>query len=418
MVVELYVCNDSCQICEWMSRNKSTYLRPTLVAEHLGLVHTVRGINEAEKFFNGLKEDYLVGYPVYVALLGCYTEKKFIHMAEATMDSIRKFERCSPVPYNMMLSLYCTCRQHEKLDAMVQEMQEKGIPYNDITYGILLKGYAGSDPEKMEKTLMEMELNDQALVYFHHYAKAAKGYIQSGAEEKAYELLKKAESLLDGKPSNYVILISYYADMQKKEDVYRVLDPYLNLPGLWKRDYGTIISSLVKLDDLERANMIAEQWDGMDSTFDIRIPNLVISGYCKKGDVREAEIIVKRLVDSGKELDAHTFSHMAGGYVRNGEMEKAVDMEMKAFRASSLSSWLPNNVVAEACLEYLQRKGDVGRMHEFLTLLEKYSNPRSPTESRNSERVKETLEKFSGNRKPKNGLAVNDLYVPTFTSID
>lgn len=391
-----------------MSRSKGIYaIHPVLAADQLDLVYRVHGIEQAEKFFNRL-EDYLVDYPVYIALLKCYVEVKYHGQAESTMNCIRKFNSPSALPYTMMLSLYCSCRQYEKLDALVQEMQEKGILHDKVTYSILLKAYACFDVEKMEKTLMEMESDYRVSVYFHSYAKVAKGYIKADAFEKAYELLKKSERKIGDyrRIDAYLSLIDCYATMQKKEDVYRVLNMFPDFAELSNCVYNAMIKSLVKLDDLEPAKKILELWEETNLSFDIRIPNLVIRGCCEKGDVREAEIIVKRLVDSGRKLNAQTFKHMALGYAINGEMEKAVEMKKKAIRKCKA----PDLIVAEACLEYLQSKGDGDGMREFLMLLEKFSS--------SSDYVKEIMERFSSNdgKPPKTGRDVQGFYVPLFTA--
>ncbi|XP_047954047.1 pentatricopeptide repeat-containing protein At2g20710, mitochondrial-like isoform X2 [Salvia hispanica] len=402
-------------IVEWMSRSRNQYvITPKLAAIQLDLLFKVYGIDEVEKYFNKL-DHILLDYPVYVALLNCYAMVKYVEKAEQVMECIRKFKSRSTMPYNVMLSLYCTNREHVKLEALAREMQDEGIVYNRLTYEILLKGYARFDLERMERLLVKMEADYWDYINFHTYATAAKGYLKAGDSEKAYALLRKAESLtgVHGGSSTYLSLITYYAAMQRTEDVYRVWNLLPDFAELSNKYYVTMISSLEKLEDLDGARNILEEWEGTNADFDIEIPNLVIRAYCKKGGVRDAEIILKRLMDAGKELNALTFSHMALGYLKDGQMEKTVEFTKKAFLAS-LPSWKPNLIVVSACLEYLQEKKDANGMQEMLMLLEKYGSSKDG--------VKDIIQRFSSNEKPKTEnrnktAATGDFYIPLFSSI-
>lgn len=397
-----------------MSRSRNPYvITPELAAVQLGLLYRVYGIEEVERYFNQL-DDILLDYPVYLALLRCYAIVKYVEKAEATMERIRNFNSRSALPYNEMLGLYSLKREYSKIEALTREMHDKSIAYNRITYKILLTAYARSDVERMERLLVKMESDDWDFVDFWSYAAVVKGYLNGGALEKAYALLIKAESLIGvhGRSSVYLSLITYYATLQKKEDVYRVWNLLPEFAELARCYYVTMISSLVKLDDLDGARKIMEEWEGTSAAFDVEITNLVIRAYCKKGDVGGAEVILKRLMDAGKELNAQTFSHMALGYLKNEKMEKAVEFTKKAF-LTSLPSWKPNLIVVAASLEYLQNKGDADGMQELLMLLGKYGS--------SSDDVKEIIERFSSNRKPntenQNETAAKEgFYVPFFSS--
>lgn len=384
------------QIAEWMSSSRKRYaITPELVAIQLDLLLKVHGLEQVEKYFNQL-EDGSIDLPVYTALMNCYGEAKFLEKAEATMEHIRKFDSSSVLPYNILLRLYYVKQKHDQLDALVQQMQDEGIVYDKITHKILLNAYTRYDLEQMEKLLVKMELDGRFTVDFDSYATAAKGYLKAGAFDKAIVLLKKAESLIGVRASStaYLSLITYYATMQRKEDVHRIWGLLPEVAKLYNNAYVSMISSLVKVDDLDGARKILEEWEGTSNTFDIQIPNLVIRAYCKKGNVGDAAVMVKRLVDAGEEPNAQTLSHMALGYLKNGEMEKAAEMKKKAFLCN-LRGWQPNLIVVGGCIEYLQNKGDAYGIKEMLVLLEKFSS---------LEGVKEIRRRFS------------DYYIPFFSS--
>lgn len=363
------------QISEWMSRSMEHFeVTPGHVAIQLDLISKVRGVEQAENFFNGL-EDRLKDFPVYSALLNCYAEAKLLEKAEATMEKVKKFGSHKNLSYNTMLSLYSKMGMHEKLDLLMQEMKSEGIDFNIVTYNIRLNAYADSDLEGMEKFLAKMEADPQVSDNLYTYTIAAKGYIKAGALEKASLALKRAEQLIaDGrKRFEYGPLISLYATMQKKEDVYRLWNELGKCEKLQYGSYVYILTALEKLDDLDGAKKILEDWEEKSASSDIRIPNIVIGAYCRKGDVGEAEVILKRLLENGKKPCAKTWSHMALGYHKNGRMEEAVEMTKKAFLAA-FSGWKPDHATVAACLEHLKNKGDENETQEILMLLEKYGS--------------------------------------------
>ncbi|KAH6817771.1 hypothetical protein C2S51_001374 [Perilla frutescens var. frutescens] len=363
------------EIAEWMSGSMKHFtVTPGHVAIQLDLISKVRGVEQAENFFNSL-EDGLKDIRVYSALLNCYADAKSLEKAEATMKKIREFNSRSNLSYNTMLSLYSKMGMHEKLDSWMQEMKSDGIGFSIVTYNIRLNAYAESDLEGMEKLLAEMEGDPQASQNFYRYTIACKGYIKAGALEKALAVLKKAENLINDGQRRFVYgpLISLYATMKKKEDVYRLWNLFQNCEKLQYGSYVYILTALEKLDDLDGARKILEEWEERNGSSDIRIPNIVIGAYCRKGDVGEAELILNRLVQNGMKPCSKTWSHMAFGYHKNGRMEEAVEMTKKAY-VDAFSGWKPDHATVAACLEHLKKKGDEEETQELLVLVEKYGS--------------------------------------------
>ncbi|GFP80930.1 pentatricopeptide repeat-containing protein at2g20710 mitochondrial [Phtheirospermum japonicum] len=363
-----------------MSDMKYSSTKPGHIGIHLDLISKVHGLKQAEDYFNSLDNSLLVS-PVYGALLNCYANAKALEKAEAVMDKIRNLNSCCNLYYNTMLSLYSRTGNHDRLESLIQEMENKGIAFDEFTYNIRLNAYATpSDIEKMEMVLMKMEADPQVTVSSFTYITSAKGYLRAGLPEKASSALKKGEHLIRNheRQTAYGVLITVYAAMREKENVYRVWDLLLKKDGgkTYFRNYACMITSLEKLDDLEGVGEIFSEWEVKNNNknnnayFDIRVPNLVIWAYCKKGRVREAEAILGRVLANGKEATASTWSHMAHGYCGKGEMEKAVEMTKKAFRVS-FPEWKPDVATVAACLEFLKKEGDGDGIREILMLLEK-----------------------------------------------
>ena len=89
---------------------------------HLDLVSRVKGLGEAEKYFNSLPED-VKNLQVYGALLNCYATMKSVEKAEATAQKMKQRGMMTTLSYNSMLNLYKKIGDNEKLDRLYQEMK-------------------------------------------------------------------------------------------------------------------------------------------------------------------------------------------------------------------------------------------------------------------------------------------------------
>ncbi|XP_041004008.1 pentatricopeptide repeat-containing protein At2g20710, mitochondrial-like [Juglans microcarpa x Juglans regia] len=341
------------QISEWLSEQRNHDLSPGDIAIRLDLISKVHGLEEAEKYFDGIPDTSRITIHVYGALLNCYAEHKSLDKAEATMQKMRElgFLKTS-LSYNNMLKFYSRLGKTEKLDSVMQEMEKQGIDWNMVTFNIRLNAYeATSDIEGMEKLLMKMEADPEITIDWNAYAVAANGYLKAGLHEKTIEMLKKAEQLVSGK-TRPIHIMSAYGAMGK----------------VWNSVYLCMISSLVKLDDLDGAEKILEEWVSVTTFLDFRIPRVLITAYCEKGLLEKAEAYIERLKDSGMEVDPFTLDRLASGYRAHGQVEKAVET-MKQALLAGLPGYKPNRFILAEHLEYLKEKGDVEAAEEILRLL-------------------------------------------------
>ncbi|KAE9456121.1 hypothetical protein C3L33_11993, partial [Rhododendron williamsianum] len=359
------------EVSEWMSDKRFLDLLPGDVAVRLDLISKVHGLEQAEKYFSNIPIT-LIGVHVYGALLNCFAHAKNVEKTEAVMQKMRELGFAkTALTYNLMLKLYSDMGNHDKLDSLMQEMEEKGIVCDKFTYNTRLNAYAyASDLDGMEKLLMKMEADPMVTMSWNAYVVVANGYLKAGAVEKASSMLKKSEQLVRGKERRfaYEVILSLYASIGNKEEVYRIWQLYKTSGRIYNMSYINMISSLVKLDDLDGAEKILEEWEAVKEYFDSRVPNVLISAFCRKGLLGNAESIVKRLLESGVEPIAGIWQHLAAGYHENGEGEKALEMMKKAIAASH-PGWKAKIATVAACLEYLKGKGSIEAAEEFIELL-------------------------------------------------
>lgn len=354
----------------WMTNQRSHNLSPGDIAIQLDLISKVYGLQQAEKYFNSIPEDLRV-FQVYGALLNCYAQNKSLEKAEAVMEKMRDLGSANTsLSYNAMLNLYLQLGKYEKLNTVIEEMEEKGIICDKFTYNIHLNAYgATSNFEGMEKLLKKMEVDPHVTVDWHAYIVAANWYLKTGLTEKCLVMLKRSEQLISGKTRRraYEIFLTLYAAAGKRDEVYRIWNLYKNLGKALNSGYLCIISSLMKLNDVDGAEKILEEWENEHSVYDFRVPNCMISTYCRKGLLEKADAYVNRLIESGKEPGAATWDRLATGYYVNGKMEKSVETLKRAILASR-PGWMPNRLTFAACLEYLRRQGNVEVVEELLEL--------------------------------------------------
>ncbi|KAG6722579.1 hypothetical protein I3842_03G167700 [Carya illinoinensis] len=360
------------QIYEWLSEQRNPNLSPGHISVRLNLISKVHCLEEAEKYFDSIPDTSRITIQVYGAMLKCYAEHKSLGKAEATMQKMRELGFLkSPVSYNVMLTLYSRMGKTEKLESLIQEMENMGINWDMFTLNIRLNAYATtSDIKGMEKLLMKMEADPEITVNWNAYAVAANGYSKAGLHEKTVEMLKKAEQLVSGKTrkSAYEMFLTIYAAIQNKAEVYRIWTLYGGIGEVWNSGFLSMMSSLVKLDDLDGAEKILEEWESVTTFLDFRIPRVLITAYCKKGLLEKAESYIDRLKESGMEVDSITWDRLASGYHAHGQLEKAVET-MKQALLVGWPGYKPNRFILTEHLKYLKEKGDLEAAEEILRLL-------------------------------------------------
>ncbi|KAI3698283.1 hypothetical protein L2E82_41709 [Cichorium intybus] len=355
------------QLSDWMFK-KTSKLNPAGVAVHLDLLSRVHGLEQAENYFNTIPEE-VKNFQVYGALLNCYASTKSLEKAEALIEKMKQMGMMTTLSYNSMLNLYKKTENRQKLDETYQEMLETGISCDKQTYYIRLSAHASvSDIQGMEKVLKKMEEGSGLTVDWNAYIIAAGGYLKSGTPEKSYEMLKKSEECIRGnsKGAAWEILIRMYSSLGKKDDVYRIWDLYkTSWSKVYNRGYSSIINALVKLDDIEGAEKMLTEWESQNLSFDFRIPNMVIGAYCKKGILGKAEEYVERVEGMGKVAPASTWGLFVAAYVRDNEMEKAVEVLKKCVDCEDKRGCRFDEDIFGKCVEYLKGKGDLELVEEI-----------------------------------------------------
>lgn len=362
-------CTMSLEISEWMSNTNSLEFTLGDVATHLDLMSKVHGIKEGEKYFNAIPEDSR-GIHVHNALLNCYTRVQLMDKAEATMQKMRELGYAGPLAYSNMLKLYSATGDQEKLKSLAQEMKEKGISFDRLSYSVQLHAYAAVlDIAGLEDLLQKMEADSAFIMDWDTYAKAANVFLKAGKVEKAKLALEKSEQLIGDRitTNGYESLMTLYARMGSKGEVLRLWNVRKEAGKIHYSSYSSVITSLVKLNDIDTAEKLLLEWLAEKMKFDGRVVNCLVKYYCGTGYTEKAELLVGKLREGGHEPSVTTWNQIIMGYRKCNKSEKAVDTLITAVNAGSI--WKPNLPTLTDCLGYLKTKGDVDGVKQIVSML-------------------------------------------------
>ncbi|CAK7342189.1 unnamed protein product [Dovyalis caffra] len=353
----------------WMTDKRYFVLTSRAVAVRLDLISKVHGLEQVENYFNNIPEN-LKGLESYGALLNCYAYLKSVEKAEALMQRIRELglARTSLI-YTVMLNLYYKTGSTDKLDSLMQEMEENGICHDKFTYSIRLSSYAAaSDIEGLEKTLIKMESDPDVVLDWATYAAVASGYTKVGLMDKSLKMLKKSERLVAGerRSTPYDALMTQYATAGTKDDVLRIWALYKK--NVRNRRYNSIITSLLKFDDIDYAEKIFEDWKSQNMCSDIVISNYLIDAYSRKGLLEKAETLLQKAISEGAKPNAKTWYSLAKGYLRHNQIPKAAEA-MKEMMVLSGPNGKPSTRNWVPCLQLLIECGDLDGAEGFINLL-------------------------------------------------
>lgn len=353
-----------------MSDKRSFQLSFNDIAVRLDLISKVHGTKLAENYFHDIPEKFKV-VEAYGVLLNIYALEKSVKRAEAIMEKLRELGQTT-FTFNVMLNLYRQTEKRDKIDLLVQEMEEKRTKYDKFTFSILLNVYADlSDTIGMDRIVQRMESDPNIVLDWNAYSIAAKGFTSAGSTEKALEMLKKSEGLIltsKRRSMAFDFLLTQYATIGMKDEVLRLWEVHKKSEKLYNKSYISMITSLLNLDDLEEAEKIFEEWDSSELFYDFRVPNFLIGAYCRKGHMEKAEALVNRArMKGGKPLPL-TWYYLASGYINVNQIPKAIEA-LKVGVSAFEPGWKPSGPILVACLEYLKEKGDVDEAEEFLRLL-------------------------------------------------
>ncbi|CAN7138518.1 unnamed protein product [Brassica rapa subsp. narinosa] len=362
--------NQALEVYDWMNKRGERFrLSASDAAIQLDLIGKVRGISDAEEFFLSLPDNFK-DRRVYGSLLNAYVRAKSREKAEALIDIMRqKGYALHPLPFNVMMTLYMNLREYDKVDAMVFEMKQKDIRLDIYSYNIWLSSCASV--EQMEQVYQQMKSDVSINPNWTTFSTMATMYIKMGEPEKAQDALRKVEARITGRnriPYHY--LLSLYGSVGNKKELFRVWNVYKSVvPSIPNLGYHALVSSLVRMGDVEAAEKVYEEWLPVKSSYDPRIPNLLMNVYVKNDQLDKAEGLFDHMIEMGGKPSPGTWEILADGHTRKRSINEALACLKEAFSAQGSSNWRPKVLVLSGFFKLCEEESDVTSKETVLELL-------------------------------------------------
>ncbi|KAI5312049.1 hypothetical protein L3X38_041222 [Prunus dulcis] len=187
-------------------------------------------------------------------------------------------------------------------------MEGKNIGYDIHTLKLRILSYAATgDFDQMEKLLVKMEADPLVTMDWRGYFVAAKACLKAGLLERTSTFLRRSEQLIDNntRKIGFERLMTSYAVIGNKDEVYGIWDLHKNTVGFYNNRYRCMVSSLMKVGDIDGAEKIVQEWESGVKFYDIRIPNLLVTAYCRQCLSEKAKSYVEKLMERGGGTKAH-----------------------------------------------------------------------------------------------------------------
>lgn len=359
------------EVSEWIASRRNYQLAPSDCAIRLDLIAKVHGIVSAEKFFERLPDE-AKNKLTLGALLNAYVNENMTAKAEAIMEKLKELGYAiDTLAYNSMMKLYMNTHRFEKVPLMIQEMKKNDIPLDKFSYSIWLNCVAMSDVNKMEQVIDEVKHVNNVNTDWTIYSTLAAAYVKAGILDKAESTLEEVKNKMpQSDRSAYEYLITLYASVGKRDEVYKVWHSLkLIFPKPKNRSYICLLSSLVKMGDVEGAEQIFKEWESVCVRYDIRMANICLKAYVKKGLLEKAESLLGNIIEKGGEPNFNTWEILAEGCLQNGKFEQAVAALKKSVSVGKFVQWKPKPVNVLAILKHFETHCDVESAEDLLNLL-------------------------------------------------
>ncbi|KAL8505895.1 hypothetical protein ACS0TY_016935 [Phlomoides rotata] len=356
------------KVSEWISQTRVFTMSPSDHAVHVDLIGVVQGWKAAESYFKTLS-DQDKNAKTFGALLNCYVQEDLLIKTLVHMQRMKDLGYCSSLAYNNLMALYKKTGKLEKIPEILSEMKTHGVAPNNFSYRMCIQSFGErSDLSSMEKLLDEIESKTDMSIDWNTYSIAAYHFIKANEKEKAFTCMKKLEEKLDKEAMGYNHLISLYAHLGDKDEMMRLWGlQKLGCKKQINRDYITMLASLVKLGEFEAAETVLKEWDSSHHTYDSRVPNTLLIGYCQKGLVEKSEKMLRDSLETGEKPTPNSWAIVSAGYLDKGNMGKALECMKWAIAVKERDEkWKPKPGQITKILQWLSDEGEIEEVEAFV----------------------------------------------------
>lgn len=119
---------------------------------------------------------------------------------------------------------------------------------------------------------------------------------------------------------------------------------------------------------MEAAENFIKKWVSVKSFDDIRVSNVLLGAYTRKGMLQKAEGLLEYITKNGGKPNATTWEIFAEGYIQNKQVHEAM---LAITRSLSIrqNHWQPKPGNVLDILKHFEMQGDVKSAEEFFNTL-------------------------------------------------
>ncbi len=350
------------QISDWMVQQEGVQWGEMDHVVQLELKAKMGQFRNLEALFRNAPPE-LKTQAAYHTLLKGYVDSEKSDKAEATFAEFKASGLLThSFAFNQMLLLYKSKGSMDKIPKLLEEMKTLGIARDVYTYNILMDWKAQSgDIVGMEQIFEELKADEVVKPDAATYGTLASTYVKSGDLVKAKVFLHEMEEGdVIRRRAAYDILLAQYSTIGDYEAVERVWAKSKSLPGISTSTYVTMLEALGKLGKVERAEEIYKVLTKEKGLALGRQYNAMLSVYTRQGLMEQAEAVVEEMEKRGRKRTSITYHHLVNGYLKNLQLDKALETVAKAQAESTFNvrtkPWL---VTMDAILNGCAERGDV-----------------------------------------------------------
>ncbi|KAH9626873.1 hypothetical protein KSS87_002273 [Heliosperma pusillum] len=344
-----YIINSGQQILDWFEKGKLDSSGRDF-GLRVDILHKLKGLAEAEKFFDGIPSAFKNHY-VYGSLLNCYCADLEITKAMATFKKMDEMGFASHVlAFNNILNLYVKTKQLEKVSELISEMKKKHIPLDGHTYSFWIQSYRLlGDLEGVEQVFHEAQednlVKDDWLIYCN------------------------VASVSDNPSRNaFHHLISLYAGAGKLDSVIQTWNKLKSkYKVVYKESYLSLFRALSRLDDIKGIENYIREWESACNNYDDRVPAVLIGAYLKHDMLEEANLLLKDATKKSGNVLRFPHVQFMNYYFGKGQTECA----LKHMEAAIVSNWKPTAEKLVPCFQHFKDRKDVDGLEKFCQLLKR-----------------------------------------------
>jgi pentatricopeptide repeat protein len=242
-----------------------------------------------------------------------------------------------------------------------------------------MKSYAALlDMDQVEEVLNEIDRDDNIDANWTVYGTRVDIYIKAKVLDKAQSALKEMESKMkemeakkkQKEQAAYDYLISLHGNLGNKDEIYRIWQSFeLTLPETTHRSHICLLSTLVRIGDIEGAEDFLKKWESVKSFEDIRASNILLDAYIKRGWLQKAEVFLERIRENGSKPNSISWKILAEGYLQDGQYDKATEAMEKSVSVGRNIPWQSMAAIVLAILKHFEKEGDVKNAEKFFKVL-------------------------------------------------